>query len=168
MKLLLIIVMLSGSLIDIIKISLMSRKNLILWCILWGVIGGISTIWVSEMTRNLFWGNFNMKNYIVLQWIELAIFSLYLFKYNYLRIRQVLKFYPGFIIGFSIFVITYYILTYFPGYDFKTMAFINGVGIFLVLMATTLFFKSLRINDKTLYMACLFCGVLNIISLGIS
>lgn len=168
MKAILILLMFSGSLVDAVKISFMPRRILILYCILWGVIGGISTILVSEMTRDSFWEKFNMEDYIIFQWLELAIVSLYLFNSNFLGLKKVLKAYPGLMIIFSIFVLTYYILTFFPGYNFKSMAFINGAVIFLVLTATTLLFKYLGISKNFLYIVCLFCGVLNIISLGIS
>lgn len=158
--------MISSALVDIVKLSLMPRRLLFLYCLVWGVVGGISIIILSKMTRDMIAGDFNLENFIILEWIEILIMFLYLFNFNKSRAKRSLKFYPGFMIAMSIFALSFYILTEFSGFEFGKMALMTGIIDFFILCALGLMLKRTKTGNKTLYSITLFCAVITIITFG--
>lgn len=164
MKIMLILFYVVIAMVSIVRISLMPIKLSTLCCVAWGLVVAILTYRLSEFSASEVRSLLNIKDIVVLEFIEVAIMMGYLFSSR--KRISLLHFYPGLMIFFSLVPISLISLSNFAGVDFTIVALLAGIGVFVLLLGGVLLLRCLKVDKSMLYAMCMSAIIISIIIYG--
>jgi hypothetical protein len=151
---------------DIGQIALLPTRWSYVWCVIVGIITTILTLLFTELSRQEVADLFLVKNIVIGEFVEVAIFMAFIFSKNKLKVLQ--SYYPGFMIFIPLSLLSIISTRLLVGIDFYIAGLIAGCVATLLLIGLNLLLRSLAIDKSTLYLLCIATIIINIITFGMT
>lgn len=141
------------ALCDVVKMSMASVKNVLVWCFLWGLVAFGLAIWVSRMSAQTVYDGV-YSTMAILCVAESIAFICYCFGIG--RIGRLLQHYSGVMIFMPLLVLASEVVRLFPGIDFVLIAISFGLCVALLLAVMTALAKYMGCDRGVLYVCVMF------------
>lgn len=166
MMTLLIILCLSIVVSDTIRLSLMGRKEGVLWCGIWMIAAYFSTTWLTRLSLQEIYKYLNIPAICIFGFIEILIFMSYLLYDG--KGKTLLSFYPGMMILFPVTVLAYLMSRIVNGVSFMAIGLMSAVMTGVLLVSAVLFLRWLKCDRSWLYISSVAGLIIYILIYGIS
>lgn len=166
MMILLIILCLVIALSDTIRLSLMGRKEVLLWCGIWMMAAYFFTTWLTGLSSQEIYNYLNIPIICIFGFIEILIFMSYLLYEG--KGKTLLAFYPGLMILFPVIVLAYMMSRTVSGVSFLVIALMSAVMTGALLAGAVLFLRWLKCDRSWLYISSIAGLIIYILIYGIS
>lgn len=165
MSVIIILLAVAAGWTDMIKLSLLPKRDMLTWYVVWIVFSYFITLWLSSLPTSEILGFCSLKDMMVFGFIELILFLAYLF-YRGIG-NTVLYYYPGLLIPFSIAALSFAILHIMTGVDFKMTGVIVSGIVALILAGASVMLRSLKDLRTWLYISSVINLIIFIMIYGI-
>lgn len=151
---------------DSIRLSLMGWKIRTLWSLVWMIVAYGSTMWLTGLSSEDIYGYLNIRSVCLFGFIESMIFISYLF-YGGKR-KEMLSYYPGLMMIFPVTLLAFWMSRVINGVSFMAIGVSASLVTVALLTGLTSFFRWLRCEKSSLYVASIVSLIIYILIYGIS
>ncbi len=151
--------------LDSQRLSVMGKKESLIWVIVWMAMAYFSTMWLTRLSMQDIFGILNLQSICILGCIELLIYFAYLF--NDGKVKRILSHYPGLMMIFPVMLLALWLSRVVSGANFNAIGLIAAVIAGVVLSGIIFFLRWLRSDNAWLYLSTISCLIIYILIYGI-